>query len=162
MRDALLSWIIDVYLKKGKNRYFEEGALRKLVLKLNKLLDEKNKVDFDEAINSLLRESYIGKLEGSSRYYVKGAKLSQEFSELEMLLGKETLEELSSTIAYEVARSSANVNVSGVVVGVRCQVCGRKAMNPVTRKTCCVNKLYVFCSEKCLRRWKQNWLRRQI
>ncbi|MEM1553076.1 MAG: hypothetical protein QXH03_10485 [Candidatus Bathyarchaeia archaeon] len=30
------------------------------------------------------------------------------------------------------------------------------------RKTCCVNKLYVFCSEECLRKWARNWLKRQI
>ncbi|MFQ5762449.1 MAG: TRASH domain-containing protein [Candidatus Bathyarchaeia archaeon] len=44
----------------------------------------------------------------------------------------------------------------------RCEVCGRLiAGQPVTRKTCCVNKLYVFCSEMCLRKWTQTWLRRQ-
>ncbi|NIR88039.1 TRASH domain-containing protein [Candidatus Bathyarchaeota archaeon] len=46
---------------------------------------------------------------------------------------------------------------------MRCQVCGKVITgNPVTRKTCCVNKLYVFCSDACMRRWTRNWLRRQI
>ncbi|MEM2995567.1 MAG: TRASH domain-containing protein [Candidatus Bathyarchaeia archaeon] len=46
---------------------------------------------------------------------------------------------------------------------MRCQVCGKIITGkPVTRKTCCVNKLYVFCSEACLRKWNQNWLKRQI
>ena len=31
---------------------------------------------------------------------------------------------------------------------LRCQVCGKVIREkPVTRKTCCVNSLYVFCSE---------------
>ncbi|MEM3090882.1 MAG: TRASH domain-containing protein [Candidatus Bathyarchaeia archaeon] len=46
---------------------------------------------------------------------------------------------------------------------MRCQVCGKIITGkPVMRKTCCVNKLYVFCSEECLRKWARNWLKRQI
>ncbi|MEM3078600.1 MAG: hypothetical protein QXR38_03795 [Nitrososphaerales archaeon] len=45
---------------------------------------------------------------------------------------------------------------------MRCQVCGRIISGkPVTRHTCCVNKLYIFCSEECMRRWAQDWLKRQ-
>ncbi|RLI21863.1 hypothetical protein DRO54_02570 [Candidatus Bathyarchaeota archaeon] len=46
---------------------------------------------------------------------------------------------------------------------LRCQVCGRIIRGkPITRKTCCINKLYVFCSEACMRKWVRQWLKRQI
>ncbi|MBS7247959.1 MAG: TRASH domain-containing protein [Candidatus Freyarchaeota archaeon] len=46
---------------------------------------------------------------------------------------------------------------------MRCQTCGQLIKGkPITRKTCCVNKLYVFCSESCMKKWSQNWLTRQI
>jgi hypothetical protein len=44
---------------------------------------------------------------------------------------------------------------------IRCYVCNKYSDNPIVRKTCCVNKLYVFCSEACLRSWYRKWLRRQ-
>ncbi|MCP8310106.1 MAG: hypothetical protein L6N94_01215, partial [Candidatus Methylarchaceae archaeon HK01M] len=48
------------------------------------------------------------------------------------------------------------------LIDMRCQVCNRIISGkPITRHTCCVNKLYVFCSEACMKRWTQNWLRRQ-
>ncbi|MCD6469371.1 TRASH domain-containing protein [Candidatus Bathyarchaeota archaeon] len=46
---------------------------------------------------------------------------------------------------------------------LRCQVCGKLIQGkPVTRKTCYVNKLYVFCSEACMRKRVRGWLRRQM
>ncbi|MFQ5711721.1 MAG: TRASH domain-containing protein [Candidatus Geothermarchaeales archaeon] len=45
---------------------------------------------------------------------------------------------------------------------MRCQVCGKIiAGNPIVRKTCCVNKLYVFCSTNCLKAWSRGWLKRE-
>jgi len=45
---------------------------------------------------------------------------------------------------------------------MRCEVCGRQIREkPLTRKTCCVNKLYVFCSEACLKNWSRRWLSNQ-
>ncbi|MFQ6085875.1 MAG: hypothetical protein ACE5OY_06410 [Candidatus Bathyarchaeia archaeon] len=46
---------------------------------------------------------------------------------------------------------------------MKCQVCGRLITGEyVSRKTCCVNKLYVFCSEKCLQEWTRAWMRNQM
>ena len=43
----------------------------------------------------------------------------------------------------------------------RCEICGKLVDKPITRKTCCVNKLHIFCSEKCLQAWSRRWLRNQ-
>lgn len=45
---------------------------------------------------------------------------------------------------------------------MRCIVCGKVIRGkPIVRKTCCVNKLYVFCSWKCMKLWTQQWLKRE-
>ncbi len=31
----------------------------------------------------------------------------------------------------------------------------------MVRKTCCVNKLYVFCSNLCMQAWTRSWLGRE-
>jgi len=46
---------------------------------------------------------------------------------------------------------------------MRCIVCGRLVKDELhVYKTCCVNKLYVFCSEDCRKKWAGSWLRMQI
>gem|GEM_PF-2087304 len=45
----------------------------------------------------------------------------------------------------------------------RCIVCGRIVRDPsYIRKTCCVNKVYMFCSNECRNRWSSMWLKSQV
>lgn len=45
----------------------------------------------------------------------------------------------------------------------RCKACGRLITGkPLWRKTCCVNKLSMFCSKTCLDSWSRGWLKRQL
>lgn len=46
---------------------------------------------------------------------------------------------------------------------MRCEVCNKSITGePLTRKTCCVNKLKIFCSKNCLQKWNRQWLKRQV
>jgi hypothetical protein len=162
---SLLLWIIGLYLEKGHYGYIEEDRLRKLLLELDDALIGKHRqVSFEESINSLVSAGYIKRLE-SLKYSITDAGKKQLedniFSKLERRLGKSVLENLREQLTRKIAESSAKVNIRDIIVGMRCQVCGKRSDNPVTRKTCCVNKLYVFCSEACLQRWNRDWLQRQ-
>ncbi|MEM1626111.1 MAG: hypothetical protein QXV69_02335 [Sulfolobaceae archaeon] len=47
-------------------------------------------------------------------------------------------------------------------VSLRCDVCGRLIKEkPLVVKTCCNNKPWTFCSDKCYRQWLSEWLRKQ-
>ncbi|MBN1215761.1 MAG: hypothetical protein JXA99_10030 [Candidatus Lokiarchaeota archaeon] len=46
---------------------------------------------------------------------------------------------------------------------MRCNGCNKIIIgDPITRKTCCINKLKNFCSNNCLQKWNQQWLKRQV
>jgi endogenous inhibitor of DNA gyrase (YacG/DUF329 family) len=48
------------------------------------------------------------------------------------------------------------------VAQARCNICGRIIKEkPIIVKTCCSNKPWVFCSDKCYRTWLSEWLKRQ-
>ncbi|MUN28320.1 TRASH domain-containing protein [Sulfolobus metallicus DSM 6482 = JCM 9184] len=45
---------------------------------------------------------------------------------------------------------------------IKCDWCKQVIKGkPLTVKTCCNNKPWVFCSERCYRQWMTEWLRRQ-
>lgn len=45
----------------------------------------------------------------------------------------------------------------------RCKTCGKLISGkPLWRKTCCVNKVSMFCSKTCLDSWSRGWLKRQL
>jgi methionyl-tRNA synthetase len=44
----------------------------------------------------------------------------------------------------------------------RCETCGKLiTSNPITYKTCCMNKPVYFCSKPCFTKWLSVWMRRQ-
>jgi hypothetical protein len=44
----------------------------------------------------------------------------------------------------------------------KCDVCGKRAKDPIVIKTCCVNKPVTFCSRRCYQVWKAKWLKIQL
>ncbi|MFP3233270.1 MAG: TRASH domain-containing protein [Sulfolobaceae archaeon] len=45
---------------------------------------------------------------------------------------------------------------------LRCSWCGKFIHGePITVKTCCNNKPWVFCSKQCYNMWVREWLKRQ-
>ncbi|PVU78716.1 hypothetical protein DDW12_00060 [Sulfolobus islandicus] len=47
-------------------------------------------------------------------------------------------------------------------VTLKCSWCGNIIKeNPIVVKTCCNNKPWVFCSNRCYQQWLADWLRKQ-
>ncbi|AWR99546.1 hypothetical protein DFR87_07435 [Metallosphaera hakonensis JCM 8857 = DSM 7519] len=45
---------------------------------------------------------------------------------------------------------------------LRCDVCGGIIKTkPIVVKTCCNNKPWTFCSNRCYTTWMRDWLRKQ-
>lgn len=165
MSCRVLLWTISLYSQKTKTDYLDSETLKGVYSLATHFLKSKIQgLGFEDALSALIGTGLLGKVTNSRTCYltVKGKQAIKGLEDqLKSFLSPDELQRLQDETVLGIATTSNRVNIPEIVVGMKCQVCGRRSDTPVTRKTCCVNKLYVFCSEACLQKWNRDWLRRQ-
>jgi len=159
----LCAWLVGTYTGATGSDYLDEQALSKILSRATEMLSTRAAIDAESGLRTLLEQGYIAKIPSSTTLYTtaKGKTTIRELKPETIGLDQHELEQVRDAVLVEIANRISKVKVPEIVAGMKCQVCGRRSDNPLTRKTCCVNKLYVFCSEACLQRWNRDWLRRQ-
>ncbi len=159
----LAMWIVGMYSAATGSDYLDTQVISKVFSRVSESLAGKAVIDPEAAIQTLLEQGYLERIPSTTTLYTtaRGKSVIKEIREETIGLTPSELEQVRDGTLMEIATRSNRVRVPEIVAGMKCQLCGRRSDTPVTRKTCCVNKLYVFCSEACLQKWNRDWLRRQ-
>jgi len=159
----LLTWILGLYTTATGSDYIDEQVVGKVFAKAAESLNDCALLNGDRAVGSLSDLGYLQRIPNSTTLYTtaKGKSAIRQLNVDCIGLDVAELQRLREAVLLEIATKCGRARIPEIVAGMKCQMCGRRSDNPITRKTCCVNKLYVFCSEACLQKWNRDWLRRQ-